>query len=242
MKKSVLVLCMLFLLMWSNISSLSADEKGGELSRLLAAISKLQAYIEFYYMETGIYPKSLSDLDRIFNEDVEQESDKIVFPKDPATGKSFVYATGKDLLSYKLSVPDPAAYGLESMTISSVNWGWMNFIAQEKRRVAFAQFCKFNIEFIAAAVDKYKGTEKKLPPDLKELIPKYLKSLPGCPAFGKEFIYKVEGENYSITCANSKDHGFKTFRFTSNGGFRVEPIESSQKEVKKETKENKPFK
>jgi hypothetical protein len=233
------ILCILALL---RAPVMGADEKGDVLGECISCLSKMQAYIEFYYMETGIYPKSLAELERIFNEDVENAKEKLLFPRDPASGKDFIYTTGKDFLSYTLSAPDPSAYGLKKLAVSSVNWGWMNSVAQEKRRMAFAQFCKFNIEFLSQAINKYRSTEKKVPTDLKLLIPKYIKGVPLCPASGREYIYKGGTDSYSITCANPKEHGFKTFIYTSKDGFKAEPIETSEKEVKPEIKENKPFK
>lgn len=242
MKNLLLITVILCILTLSLVPVMGAEEKGDKLGECITALSKMQAYIEFYYMETGIYPKSLAELDRIFNEDVETAKDKLLFPKDPATGKDFIYTTGKDYLSYTLSAPDPSAYGLKKLTVPSVNWGWMNVVAQEKRRMAFAQFCKFNVEFLSQAVNKYKSAEKKVPADLKLLIPKYLKGVPLCPASGREYVYKGGTDSFSITCPNPKDHGFKSFIYTSKDGFKAEPAESSEKEVKPQIKENTPFK
>ncbi len=241
-KKAVCVAGLLCGIVLLCVTGLYADEKADKLAECISALSKTQTYIEFYYMETGIYPKSLSELERIFNEEEENPSKKLIFPRDPATGKPFVYATAKDFLSYTLSCPDPSPYGLEKLSVSAVDWGWMNVVAQEKRRMAFAQFCKFNIEFLAAAVKKYNEAEKKIPADVKALVPKYIKGMPTCPTCGKEYIYKSEGDGYSVTCPDPKEHGFKVFLFKSHEGFKAEPIESEEKEVNTPIKENKPLK
>lgn len=71
--------------------------------------------------------------------------------------------------------------------------------------------CQANLKTIANALDAYADAHKgKFPTDLNALVPKYLKSLPGCPAGGK-YYYTASDNNASfrIECRSNahKDVG-----------------------------------
>jgi len=210
------------------------QDKAGDdrVSQLITAMSQIQSYIEFYYMETGVYPKNLKDLEKIYNEEAVKEGDRVIIPKDPATGKDFVYEYNKEANTYRLSCPDPSQYGMKKCELVPIKWGWMNVIPEEKKRKAYASFCKYNLDHIGAALKKYMEQEKKLPKSLKEMVPAYMKALPGCPFTGKDYVFTAKGDEVIIACPNPKEHGFTVFEISSKSGFKALPImtqEPSQK-------------
>jgi len=207
-------------------SSVSGQNKAGDekLSQLIYAISQIQTYIEFFYMETGVYPKNLKDLEKIYNEEASKDGEKVTIPKDPASGNDFIYEYNKDANTYRLSCPDPSLYGMKKCDLIPIKWGWMNVIPEEKKRKAYASFCKFNLDSIAAATKKYAELEKKAPKSLKEMVPAYLKALPGCTLSGKDYIFTAKGDEIVVTCPNPKEHGFSVFEISSKSGFRALPI------------------
>lgn len=201
------------------------DKTGDDkMSQLITAMSQIQSYIEFYYMETGVYPKNLKDLEKIYNEEAVKEADRVTIPKDPATGKDFTYEYNKDANTYRLSCPDPSQYGMKKCELVPIKWGWMNVIPEEKKRKAYASFCKYNLDHIGTALKKYMEQEKKLPKSLKDLVPAYMKALPGCPFTGKDYAFTAKGDEVIIGCPNPKEHGFTVFEISSKSGFRATPI------------------
>lgn len=195
-----------------------------KLSQLVSHMSQIQAYIEFYYMETGIYPKSLKDLEKIYNEEAAKDADRVIIPKDPVSGKDFIYECNREATAYRLSCPDPTLYGMKKCELAPVKWGWMKTFPEEKKRKAYATFCKFNLDTISAAVRKFIEQEKKSPKSLKELVPAYLKVVPGCPLSGKDYILTVKGNELVISCPDAKEHGFTVFESGSRSGFKGTPF------------------
>jgi hypothetical protein len=232
-KKVLIALIVLFLFSLVLTSPAPAQEKAGEekLLQCISALARIQAYVEFYYMETGVYPRNLKELEKVFNEEATKKNDEVIFPKDPATGKEFIYEPSKDAKGYTLSSPDPSLYGLKKLSLSSVNWGWMNMIAEEKKKKAYAYFCKYNMDMIAMLIKKYNDDEKKMPQALKDLLPKYLKALPSCPSTGKEYVFSVTGKDYVISCPNCREHGFSAFELNSKTGFKAEPLASQKPDI-----------
>lgn len=231
-KSSVFILLSIFLVFLFARPSISEETKDRSeiLNQCVAYMSQLQSFIEFYFMETGVYPRSLKELDRIFNE--EASSEKIIFPKDPGTGKDFIYETGSDCLSYRLACPDPSVYGLKKLQLTQLNWGWMKVISEEKRRKAYAFFCKYNIDMISKAVKKYLEEVKKLPQNLKALSPKYLKKVTACPVTGHDYIYLIKGDIYTVACPDPKEHGCGVFEINSKDGLVIKPIEQKNNSEK----------
>jgi len=203
-----------------------------KLSQLISSMSQIQAYIEFYYMETGVYPKSLKDLEKIYNEEAVKEADKVVIPRDPITGKDFIYECNKEANTYRISCPDPTLYGMKKCELAPVKWGWMNIIPEEKKRKAYATFCRINLEAISAAIKKYTEQEKKAPKSLKEMVPAYLKVVPGCPLSGKDYVLTLKGNEIVITCPNPKEHGFTVFEIDSKSGFKGTPVPAQVEQPK----------
>jgi hypothetical protein len=227
-----------FLLAFLLALPVMAQNQAGEekLLQCVGAMSRIQSYVEFYYMETGVYPRNLKELEKVFNEEASKKNDEVLFPKDPATGKEFIYEPARDAKGYTLTAPDSSLYGLKKLTLSSVNWGWMNMIAEEKKKKAYAYFCKYNLDMIAMLVKKYNDDEKKMPQALKDLMPKYLKALPSCPATGKEYVFTVTGKDYLLSCPNCRDHGFSVFELNSKSGFKAEPLGAQKADIDDKTR------
>jgi len=221
----------------------SAQGKNNEeaIHRVMGAISRVQVYLEFYFMETSVYPRSLKALETILNDEAAKDGERIVFPRDPATGKEFIYEPSKDQKGYRLAVPDPARYGMKKLELAQVNWGWLSLIAEEKRRKAFAFFCKSNIDVLTAMSKKYQEQEKKLPQSLKDLLTKYPKGLPVCPLSGKEYIYGIKDGVFTISCPNPREHGFVKMMFSSKDGFIAEPLDTQQGREKLVVPDEKPI-
>ncbi|MDQ7825655.1 MAG: hypothetical protein RDV48_22840 [Candidatus Eremiobacteraeota bacterium] len=230
MKKYLAFLVLGAILFASMTAPLPAQDKEEKLTQCITRLSQIQAYLEFYFMGTGDYPKNLVDLESIFNEDVLKDTEKIKMPRDPATGKEFVYEAGKNYKSYSLSCPDPSQYGVKKLSLSPVPWGWMNVVAEGKSRRTRAQCCKGYEEVLTAAIKKFAEQNKKLPQDLKELVPKYMRLVPACPQCSKEYLYTVKGNDFVIGCPDPAEHGFTVFECTSREGFKFKPIEPPKKE------------
>ena len=96
--KKIIILFIVFLFLLIPICA-CANEVNEKIVDCMKKMSAVQSYVEFYYMSTGNYPQSLKDLSYIFNSDVQKDSERIVFPNDPATGKPFVYKVSGDLRS-----------------------------------------------------------------------------------------------------------------------------------------------
>ncbi len=191
-------------------------------SKLLSVFdrfSQLRVYIEFFFMESGDYPESLDQLNKDLNSILPPSLPKVQLPKDPATGKEFIYTRSKDEKSYTLSVPDPSAYGLDKFELSSVEWGGFNQIAQERKYKFLAMICVENIKALATAVEYYAKDNGKIPAQLKDLMPKYVKTMPVCPINGKFYEYKVDGEDYYIKCPNAREHQMNELMFSSKRGW-----------------------
>lgn len=71
--------------------------------QVLEDLNILQKAVEAYFTKNLEYPETLDALVPEFIKNI---------PKDPATGKSYVYETDIEE-SYSISVPEPAKYNLE---------------------------------------------------------------------------------------------------------------------------------
>ncbi len=228
MKRRVVYLffvCVFFSCILSLTSLAKEKAKGKDmpkpnLAKGIDAISQVRAYLEFYYMETADYPDSLKQLDYELNSLLPRNLKPVVIPKDPATGKSFVYKKGKDGKSYTLSFPSPKMYGLsDNFTLTNTPWGGYAKIAEARKRLFLRTVCYENIKGIATAVEYYaKDHHGKYPKTLKDLIPDYLRRIPFCPVTRKPYEYYLEKGKYVIKCPNPEKHGLKVMEFSSDKG------------------------
>ncbi len=225
MKKVILCICFLFLF---TPVVLFAQENKSPLVDCMSLMSRIQSYLEFYYMSTGDYPRTLEDLDSIFNSDIKKESDKILFPKDPASGKDFVYSSSKDLKSYKLSVPDASLYGTDKIELSSVPWAWMDQVARRISSVAKTDLCSKYMSGLIMAVKSFQEKEKKLPSDIKQLVPDYVKGLPLCPKCGKPYTIELRKDDLLVSCPEPSVHGYSIFQCSLKKGFIAKPMEEKK--------------
>lgn len=190
-------------------------------------MSRIQALLEYVYMETGEYPPSLEFLERSFNHGLPDQAPKVAVPVDPATSKPFRYELSQDGRHYRLSAPDPSAYGGNAVTLNSLDWGWMAALARQRRAEQLAMECRYNIEVLATQSEMYaKDHSGKFPSQLDELVPKYLPRHPVCPLTGKNYVLTSTTNGYYVSCPNPQNHGLKKFGYASDKGMVVEPLEN----------------
>lgn len=222
MKKFRFFKLLVFILISVFLSSVSSAQEKDEakLVEVFEAISRARVYIEFYFMEAGEYPETLDQLEKDLNSLLPPELEKIKFPTDPATGGTFVYKQGSDKKSYTLSVPEPVKYGVSKLEFVNVPWAGFTQIAQERKLRFLQMICVENIKLIANALEAYASRNNgKYPSKLKDLIPKYVVTMPVCPITNKLYEYKVEGDNCSIACPNPKEHQMNTLMYSTSRGW-----------------------
>ncbi len=190
-------------------------------------MSRIQALLEYVYMETGEYPPSLEFLERSFNHGLPDKAPKVAVPVDPATSKPFVYELSQDGRRYRLAPPDPGAYGANAVTLQSLEWGWMAALARQRRAEQLALECRYHIEILATQCEMFaKDNSGRFPTDLAELIPKYLPRHLVCPVTGKAHQFTRTTNGYYISCPNPANHGLKKFGYASDKGLVVEPLDN----------------
>lgn len=203
----------------STTPSTPAGETG-KLILLLDSLSQARVYIEFFYMQAGDYPTALDQLQKDLNSILPRNLEKISIPTDPATGKPFVYKPSKDRQSYTISVPDPSAYGMDKIEFPNVKWGGFTVMAEDRKFRFVGTLCIQNIKHIATAIEFYAKDHKgKYPDKLKDLIPRYLPSMPICPITGKFYEYEKKGEDYYVKCPNPKEHKMEVLMFSTRRGW-----------------------
>ncbi len=194
-----------------------------QLREAWARMSKVQALLEYFFMEQGQYPESLAELERAFNTMKPKSGADLVIPKDPGTGKSFVYLCKPPFKKYALSIPDPAAYGGQSFTLPEVDWGFMARLAEQRRTEQIALQCGFNLKGLATQTELFaKDHNKTFPKSLDEMFPKYISRYPQCPASGKNYLMTSIPGGYLLSCPTPERHGLKQFRYHSQQGMQIE--------------------
>lgn len=232
MKKSLIfVLAALIIVIFTLTASFSEETaktpiKDNKLSECIKNISKLQSLIEYFYLQSGIYPDSLESLDKSYNIPPDKSTEikeKIEIPKDPATGKSFVYKFDeKTPDKYFLTIPDPKAYGVERIELNAIDWGWMKTYAGEERRKWGISICIDLLKRLATDIEIYASENKKqFPKTLDDLIkakfdvPEVLT----CPVCKKKYVYELNKDNsYVIKCAEPSAHKVKQLEYDSLKG------------------------
>jgi hypothetical protein len=195
-----------------------------KLSNAAGALAKVQTLLEFYYMETGVYPDTIEEMLAQYNQGVKNSDEPVRVPTDPATGRKLVYVPNTERTSYVVRVPDPSQYGVASLEVKSLDWGWMNGLAAEQKKRRLIARCASLQDGIAAALNQYnKDNHNKYPDSLQELVPKYMKTLPNCPAAKKPYKYSHDARGFEVICPEPSAHGLETFMFSSTEGPKKYP-------------------
>lgn len=203
-------------------------QEGAAWKEAVARMSKIQALLEYFYMETGDYPPNLAVLERSFNQDLPDKAPRVVVPTDPATSKPFLYELSSDRKKYRLAPPEPSKYGSNAIGLESIDWGWMAMLARQRRAEQLAMECKYNMEVLATQSEMFaKDNGGKYPNSIDELVPKYIPRHPVCPLTGKNYGFAPGGKGYLISCPNAQSHGLKKFSYSSDRGMVVEPLDKS---------------
>lgn len=221
----------------ASTAQTSADKKQGapevkaqSLSRKalgLRAYARMQVLIEYYFMESGLYPVSLKTLEHSFNVGLPADAPKVVLENDPLSGKPFVYEVSKDRRHYTLSMPEPAKYGQDIPQLETIDWGWLLLAAEGKRMERLLSDCTRNINELATACEIYaKDHNKAFPAKLEALRPQYMFRELRCPASGKPYIYVFRRGGYTIECPESNKHGLGSVKYDSDKGLFVTGADS----------------
>ncbi|MFH1453023.1 MAG: DUF2059 domain-containing protein [Armatimonadota bacterium] len=130
----------------------------------------------------------------------------------PIYSKYYTYEDIKEMIKfYKSPIGQKmisAAPGIDSEAIKA-GAEYADKVMKEtesyKKIVSEAELtaCKCNIKNTATALEMYAcDHEGKYAPDLKSLIPEYLKELPVCPVSGNGYVFELSenGENYILYC------------------------------------------
>lgn len=192
-----------------------------------AQMSALQAMLEFFFMEAGVYPAELSEMSAAFNYQLPKNARAVVIPKDPASGQQFVYTPAPNKKGYKLRFPDPGKYGADgSLELGPVSWGWLALRAERMRFEEMAKLSKYHMETLATALEMYsKDNSRAFPKDLDALYPKYIKRHPQDPITGRNYDYKTLADGYLISNPNPERYGLKLFQYSSSRGMVVETLQ-----------------
>ncbi len=201
-------------------SAVSPLQKG------LQEISSLQSMLEFFFMEAGVYPTELGDLNAAFNFQLPKGARPVVVPKDPLTGEPFVYVPAANRKGYALRFPDPGKYGLaKDLELRPVSWGWLALRAERKRFEELAKLSKYHMETLATEIEMFaKDNQGAYPKTLDPLYPKYINRYPQDPITGKNYGYQQLADGYLISSPNPERYGLKMFQYSSSRGMLVEAL------------------
>ena len=215
------------LLLWGGASPIFAQEGGWQDG--LRQMARLQSLIEYYYMESGVYPVSLEAIEQGFNGMVKEPSMKVVVPVDPVTSKPFVYEVDNSRQTYTLSLPDPMSYGGHAITLTPVDWGWLAIAANQRRVERLTLECTHNIEILATRTEMYaKDHNGQFPANLNALKPRYMPRIFTCPSMGMDYVYSLQPDKgYTIACPNPQSHGLERFIYNSEKGVDMKPLEAT---------------
>lgn len=192
----------------------------------LQELSSLQSMLEFFFMEAGVYPPTLEELNLAYNSQLPRGAKTVPIPKDPITGKEFVYRAEPNRKGYTLGFPDATKYGLPAdFQLRSVAWGWLALRAERNRFEEMVKLSKYHIESIATQVEMYaKDHDGGYPKTLDQLYPDYIKRHPQDPVTGKNYLYKQLADGYLVSSPNPERYGLKLFQYSSSQGIQVEVL------------------
>ena len=199
----------------------------------LGQLSSVQSMLEFFFMEAGVYPAELSELNTAFNFQLPKGAKPVVVPKDPATGLPFIYIAAPNKKGYRLRFPDPSQYGLDSsFELGPVSWGWLALRADRIRFEEMAKLSKHHMNNLATALEMYaKDNKNAYPATLDLLYPNFIKRHPQDPITGKNYIYKPLADGYLISSPNPERYGLRIFQYSSSRGMIVESLTPSAPSV-----------
>ncbi|MFH1452729.1 MAG: hypothetical protein ABIH00_01960 [Armatimonadota bacterium] len=194
--------------------------KNNLLENCVKNISKVQTLIEYYYLQSGIYPESLDQLYKSYNvspDETAEVKNKIEIPKDPASGKDFVYKIDEgETSNYHLMVPDPKLYGVPKLELSALNWGWMSTYAGEERRKMGISICVDLLKRLATDVELYaQQNDGKFPENIDILIKEKYDSpeVFSCPVCKAKYVYELKDDTYIIKCPDPNKHKLKQLEY-----------------------------
>jgi hypothetical protein len=192
----------------------------------LQQLGSMRAMLEFFFMEAGVYPPTLEELNLAYNSELPAGSKPVPIPRDPATGKDFVYRAEQNRKGYTLTFPDPTKYGLPAdFQLRPVSWGWLALRAERKRFEEMVKLSKYHIELIATQVEMYaKDNNGTYPKNLDDLYPEYIKRHPQDPVTGRNYAYKQLADGYIVASPNPERYGLKLFQYSSSQGIQVEVL------------------
>ncbi len=195
----------------------------------LRAYARMQVLIEYYFMESGLYPVSLKALEHSFNVGLPADAPKVVLGNDPLSDKPFIYTVSKDRRHYTLALPDPAKYGSDVPNLETIDWGWLLLAAEGKRIERLLSDCTRNINELATACEIYaKDHGKAFPAKLEVLRPQYMFRELHCPASGKPYVYVFRRGGYTIECPDAHKHGLGGVKYDSDKGLFVTGADSEK--------------
>ena len=215
-----------------DTSSNSDAKKLSQKALGIQAYARLQVLIEYYFMESGLYPVSLKTLEHSFNVGLPADAPKVVLGDDPLSGKPFVYTVSKDRRHYTLALPEPARYGNDIPSLETIDWGWLLLAAEGKRIERLLSDCTRNINELATACEIYaKDHNKAFPAKLENLRPQYMFRELRCPASGKPYVYVFRRGGYTIECPEANKHGLGSIKYDSDKGLFVTGADGEKAQV-----------
>lgn len=216
-RKSLVVL-LLALIAWPAVAQDKSVEAWQRLSRL-------QSLLEYFFMETGVYPLDLNEMDQLFRSRAPRAPKPIGIPLDPATNQPFKYQVDPNGRRYSLAVPDPSKYGGAKIGLSAVDWGFLGDLADLRRFEEIVRRMTSLMKVTATQCEMYaKDHSGQYPAALDDLLPRYITRIPSDPLTGKNLAYKKLLDGYIISCPNPEKYGLKIFQYHSSSGIQMEQL------------------
>lgn len=207
-------------LLWLAPAPALAQDKSTEAWQRL---SRLQSLVEHFYMETGVYPLDLNEMDQYYRGKAPRAPKPVPIPVDPATNQPFSYKL--EGRKYNLSVPDPSKYGGARIAVSAVEWGYLKDLADLQRFSEILRGLQGILKAVATQIEYYaKDHAGQYPASLDDMMPRYLQKMPSDPLTGKNLTYKKLVDGYELGCPSPEKYGMKTFRYTSAKGIEMEQM------------------
>lgn len=208
-------------LLWLAPAPALAQDKSTEAWQ---RIGRVQCLIEHFYMETGVYPLDLNEMDQYYRNKAPRAK-PLPMPVDPASNQPFVYKLDTNGRKYSLSVPDPAKYGGARITVVPMDWGYLKDLADLQRFTEFVRSQQNLLKVVATQVEYYsKDHAGQYPNTLDDMLPKYFTKMPSDPLTGKNLLYKKLVDGYEISCPNPEKYGMIAFKYTSAKGIVMEQM------------------